>query len=149
VGTVVVDDHILRDLLAGERSLDLGGFGAGGIATTGLWLFRLCSAFAVSSVSGKLSKPVSALSEDLQAAFRARIIALPDEILVLSLGDLAWPMAQLRAHHRAAGRNLSAAMTEALAVAHHLQGELAVSRHDVGPNLRAAAEADGIAFHVL
>jgi hypothetical protein len=68
---------------------------------------------------------------------------------VLSMRDLAWPMARLQARQRAEGRNLSAAMVEALVAAHDLGGFLAVSRHDVGPNLRAAAEADGIPFHIL
>ena len=77
------------------------------------------------------------------------MIALPPDIAVLSMRDIAWPMARLQARHRAAGRNLSAAMVEALATAHDLDGGLAVSRLDVGPNLKAAAEADGIPFDVL
>jgi len=58
-------------------------------------------------------------------------------------------MAELQSHHRAEGRPLSAAMVEALADAHRLSGDIAVLTHDLGPNLRAAAEADGVAFHVL
>jgi hypothetical protein len=38
---------------------------------------------------------------------------------------------------------------EALAAAHRLGQALAVSQSDVGPNLRAAAVADGVAFYVL
>ncbi len=62
---------------------------------------------------------------------------------------MAWPMALLQTRHRASGRRLSAAMVEALAAAHRLGWGIAVSRNDVGPNLRAAAEADGVAFHAL
>jgi hypothetical protein len=40
-------------------------------------------------------------------------------------------------------------MVEALAAAHRLGAGIAVARGDVGPNLRAAAASDGIAFHVL
>ncbi len=58
-------------------------------------------------------------------------------------------MAQLQTRHRGNGHNLSAAMVEALAAAHVLDGSLAVSRNDVGPILKAAAEADGIELHVL
>lgn len=58
-------------------------------------------------------------------------------------------MAQLQARHRGEGRNLTAAMVEGLAAAHELEGSLAVSGRDVGPNLRAAAETHGIPFHVL
>ena len=148
MATVVIDDHLLRDLLAGERGGDLDGL-ADGLATTGLWLFRLSSSFADPRSSGKLSAPVAAMPVELQDAFRARIVALPPEITVLSMRDLAWPMGQLQARHRGEGRNLSAAMVEALAAAHELGAALAVSQHDVGPNLRAAAEADGVSFHIL
>ncbi len=40
-------------------------------------------------------------------------------------------------------------MDEALAVAHVLGAQIAVSARDVGPILRAAAEHDGIVFHIL
>ncbi|GAC1380980.1 MAG: hypothetical protein NVSMB4_09670 [Acidimicrobiales bacterium] len=145
----VVDDHLLRDILVGHRDEDLGGVAPDGVATTGLWLFRLCSSFADPTVVGRLSRPVSSLPKDLQARFQAQLLALPPSIAVLSLQRLAWPMALLQTRHRAQGRSLSAAMVEALAAAHQLGQAIAVSRHDVGPNLRAAAAADGLAFHVL
>jgi hypothetical protein len=148
VTTVVVDDHLLRDVLTGERDADLGGL-ATGLATTGLWLLRLCSSLAAAGVFGKLSAPVAALPPDLQQRFRQQLVALPDEIEVLHLRQLAWPMARLQAEHRREGRQLSAVMVEALAAAHALGAAIAVSRHDVGPNLAAAADRDGIAFHVL
>lgn len=149
MGVVVIDDHLLRDVLVGDRDAALDGLALEGIATTGLWLFRLCSSFADPTVTGKLSAPVAALPPELQAAFRAQLVALPAEIEVLRLRVLAWPMAELQTRHRAAGRPLSAAMVEALAAAHQLGAAIGVSRHDVGPNLQAAAHADGVAFHVL
>ncbi|HVM51726.1 MAG TPA: hypothetical protein VM262_00885 [Acidimicrobiales bacterium] len=145
----VVDDHLLRDILVGHRDETLDGLAPDGVATTGLWLFRLCSSFADPTVVGKLSRPVAALPEDMQERFRAQLVALPPSIEVLSLRDMAWPMALLQTRHRASGRSLSAAMVEALAAAHLLGRGIAVSRNDVGPNLRAAAEADGVVFHVL
>lgn len=146
--TVVVDDHLLRDILTGARPGDLGGL-ASAIATTGLWLFRLSSAWAAPDRVGKLAAPVAALSEHQQARFLGQLMAIPSEIQVLHLRDLAWPMAQMQHRHRTAGRQLSAAMVEALAAAHELDAAIAVSRADVGPNLRAAAEHDGVAFHVI
>ena len=92
---------------------------------------------------------VAGLPDELQAAFRAQLIALPPDVEILSLRELAWPMAELQARHRAAGRPLSATMVEALAAAHTLHVGIAVSAGDVGPSLQAAAESDGIAFHVL
>lgn len=145
----VVDDHLLRDVLVGRRDRYLDGLASTGIATTGLWLFRLYSSFADPRARGRLSAPAAALPEEMQAVFRAQLVALPDGIEVLGLRDLAWPMAELQSRHRARGRGLSAAMAEALAAAHQLDAAIAVSHDDVGPNLRAAAGADGIAFHVL
>lgn len=146
---VVIDDHLLRDVLVSARPPDLGGVAPDGIATTGLWLFRLSSSFANPTVTGKLSAPVASLPAELQADFRSQLVALPNEIEVLPMRALAWPMAELQARHRAHRQNLSATMVEALAAAHHLHAAIAVSRHDVGPNLQAAARADGIVFHVL
>jgi hypothetical protein len=149
VASVVIDDHLLRDVLAGERTLDLDGVAPGGIATTGLWLFRLCSSFANPQIAGELSAPVLGLPADLQADFRSQLTALPAEIEVLPMRAVAWLMADLQSRHRAEGRALSAAMVEALAAAHWLGAGIAVSTRDVGPNLRAAAQADSVAFHVL
>lgn len=146
---VVVDDHLLRDILTGERTPDLGGIAPDGIATTGLWLFRLCSSLADPEVAGKLSEPVAGLPADVQDRFRAQITTLPDEIEVLPMRELSWSMALLQHRHRSQGRGLSAAMVQALAVAHRLGASIAVSTSAVGPNLRDSAIADGIVFHVL
>jgi hypothetical protein len=145
---VVIDDHLLRDVLVGERPFDLG-IEADGLATTGLWLFRLCSSFAHPTVVGKLSAPVAALSEQLQAEFRSQLMALPAGVDVVHMRDLAWLMAELQSRHRAERRLLSAAMVEALAAAHWLGGAIAVSANDVGPHLQAAARADRIPFHLM
>ena len=146
---MVIDDHLLRDVLAGQRTMDLDGLAPEGVSTTGLWLFRLCSSFADPTVAGKLSAPVSGLPAELRADFRAQLTALPAAITVLPMREIAWLMAELQVRHRAAGRGLSAAMVEALASAHRLEVGIAVSANDVGRNLRSAAEADGIAFVVV
>lgn len=146
--TVVIDDHLLRDVLTGNRPPDLEGI-ATSLATTGLWLFRLSSAWAAPDVVGKLTAPVAALSADQQELFRARLVALPDDIEVLPLRQLAWPMALLQHRHRGRGHPLSAAMAEALAAAQTLGGAIAVSSQDVGPNLKAAAEHDQVPFIIV
>ena len=145
---IVIDDHLLRDVLVGSRSPDLDGVAPDGIATTGPWLHRVSSSFADPEAIGKLSGPVATLPEELQARFRAQLVALPAAIATLPLRELSWPMAVLQTRHHAARRPLSAAMVEALAAAHRLGGGIAVSRNDVGPNLRAATGADGLAFHI-
>jgi hypothetical protein len=149
VASVVVDDHLLRDILTGERTSDLDGLAPDGVATTGLWLFRLCYSLADPEVAGKLSAPVAGLPADVQDRFRAQITALPDDIEVLPIRELSWTMALLQQRHRSEGRGMSAAMVEALAAAHQLNAGIAVSTSDIGPNLRDSAIADGIAFHAL
>lgn len=146
---LVIDDHLLRDVLVGHRDPGFEGLAPDGVATTGPWLFRLCSAWAESESRGRLSKPVAGLSSELRAAFQARVVSLPSDIEVVPLRELAWPMAELRARHRAASLGLSTAMAEALAAALHLGGAIAVSNRDVGPNLRAAARSEGVTFHTL
>jgi predicted nucleic acid-binding protein len=148
VPTVLIDDHLLRDVLTGARGSDLGGL-ATSLATTGLWLFRLNSSWADPLVEGKLSLPVRNLSAERQTRFLERLTALPEEIEVLPLRQLARSMATLQRRHRSQGRPLSTAMVEALAAAHFLKSAIAVSQNDVGPHLRAAAEFDGIGFHIL
>lgn len=148
MATVVIDDHLLRDILTGNRPRDLNGI-ATSLATTGLWLFRLSSAWAAPEVVGKLTAPVATLPASQQELFRARLVALPDEVEVLPLRQLAWPMALLQHRHRSEGRPLSAAMAEALAAAQALGGAIAVSSQDVGPNLKAAAEHDHVPFNVV
>lgn len=88
------------------------------MATTGPWLFRIISAWASPDVAGKLTAPIAALPADQQERFRAQLVALPDEIEVLPLSQLAWPMAELQHRHRNEGHPLSSTMVEALAAAH-------------------------------
>jgi len=104
---------------------------------------------AATDVAGKLTAPVAALSAEQQDRFRTLLVALPESIEVQHLRQLAWLMAQLQTRHRAGGRPLSAAMAKALAAAQALEASIAVSHLDVGPHLKAAAEHDGVSFHVL
>lgn len=119
-------------------------------ATTGLWLFRLSSAWATPEVLGKLTAPVAALSADQQELFRARLVALPDEIEVVPLRHIAWPMALLQHRHRIEGRPLSAAMAEALTVAHALGccDRRVQARRWTQPQGRRRARSSRIPHHV-
>jgi hypothetical protein len=96
-----------------------------------------------------LTAPVATLPFEQQELFRARLVALPDAIEVLPLRQLAWPMALLHHRDRIEGRPLSAAMAEALTAAQALGAAIAVSSHDVGPNLKASAEHDHVPFHIM
>ena len=138
--TIVVDDHLLHDVLEGQRALDLGGL-ANRLATRRVVAISAEQFLAVGAVPG--------LPAEQLARYRAQLVALPAEIDVLHLRNLAWPMAELQQRHRGFGHHLSAAMVEALAAAHELKAGIAVSRDDVGPGLMAAANEDGIEFHAL
>ncbi len=113
------------------------------LGTTNLWLFRFVSSLT-REAGGSLTKVV-----DDPSGFRLELIARLESLTVVPLEQLVWPMAELQEHHRRARRPMSAAMVEVLAAAHHLNGEIAVAAVDVGPTLRAAAEADGIPFRVV
>ncbi len=145
----VVDDHLLRDILTGERILDLEGIAPAGVATTGLWLFLRCSSLAEPGSAGKQSAPVAGFPSHVQARFPSQLTALRDEIEVRSMRELAWSVAELQHRHRRHGRGMSAAIVEALAAAERLSEGIAVSKLDVEPNLKASAEADGVAFRSL
>src|SRR5215212_1645544 len=69
VAATVVDDDLLGDILVGHRNETVDRLAPDGVATTGLWLFRLCSWFADPTVVGKLSGPVASLPEVYKRAF--------------------------------------------------------------------------------
>ena len=127
----------------------MDGLAPEGVATTSLWQVRLRSSHADPEVAGKLPEPVAGLPADVQDRFRAHLTALPDEIEVLPMRGLSWMTAELQHRHRRQGRGMSVAMAEALAAAHRLNAGIAVSTHDVGPDLRDSAMADGVAVHAL
>ena len=104
MASFVIDDHLVRDILTGECPSDLDRIAPQGLATTSLWLFRLCSSFARPTVSGRLSAPVAELPDDIQARLRFQLVQLPDEIEVLPMRDISWLMADLQRRYREAGR---------------------------------------------
>ena len=126
----VLDDHLLRDLLAGEVS--------GGLAqvltnhepaTTNLYLLRLCRSVA-SAAGGTLtgSWPIK-----MRQALGRQLVSLPDDIEVVPLRTLAFRMAELADAYR-----LSTLGAEAVAVSEHLSAPLCVWAGDDGPNIRSA-----------
>ena len=126
----VLDDHLLRDLLAGEASDGLEQVLADHEpATTNLYLLRLCRS-VVSAAGGALtgSWPTRA-----RQALGRQLVSLPDDIEVVPVRILAFRMAELADAHR-----LSILGAEAVAAAEHLAGPLCVWAGDDGPNIRAA-----------
>ncbi len=113
---ILVDDHLLLDLLVTrERPTLESARQAEGLATTGLWYYRLCHAVTSPTIVGQLSGPLASLPPDRRQAAVRSIVDLPDDITLLSLRELAPAMAKLSRRHR-----LNAISLEALAATIHL-----------------------------
>ena len=144
---ILLDDHLVRDLAAGQLPAEIDT--VEDLATTNLWLFRLASSLAREGLGGSLSGAIRGLGVDELARFRLELTDQLETLTVVPLREIVWSMAELQRQHAEAGRRLSTIMVEALAAAHFLGAEIAVSAIDVGPGLRAAAEADAVAFRVI
>lgn len=131
----VLDDHLLRDLLADEVSTGLAQILADHApATTNLYLVRLCRS-VVTAAGGALtgSWPARARRE-----LGRQLVALPDDVEVVPMRTLAFRMAELADANR-----LSTLSAEAVAAAEYLDAPLCVWAGDDGPRVRAAVVALG------
>lgn len=129
----LLDDHLLRDLLADEA-----GAGLESIlhdhepTTTNLYLVRLCRS-VVSATGGALT---GSWAPSARRALGRRLVALPEEVEVVPMRSLAFRMAELADEH-----GLSTLGAEAVAAAEHLDAPLCVWAGDDGPRIRAAMAA--------
>lgn len=132
----VLDDHLLRDLLADEVGSGLESILEGcQPATTNMYLVRLCCSVA-KAAGGSLtgSWPLSA-----RRTLGRKLVSLPEHIEVVPMRTLASRMAELATDHR-----LSTLGAEAVAAAEYLDAPLCVWDGDDGPNIRSAmAGVDG------
>lgn len=137
----MLDDHLLRDLLAGDLGGDLQHLlGAHQPATTNLYFLRLCKS-VVSARGGQLTGGWPA---ERRRALGRSLVDLPESILMVPLQALAFRMAELTGSHR-----VSTLGAEAVAAAEHLSGPLCVWTGDDGPGTRACAEANGLAYRTV
>lgn len=130
----VVDDHLLLRILLGDEPQELRPDG-GRVFATGLWYHRLCRSVGDRSVVGVFSRALGGVDPPVAAAAVEAITRLPDSIDLLSLRELAWPMARLIDD----GVRLNLMSLEALAAAEHLEAELCLAAADENPPLLAAA----------
>ena len=131
----VLDDHLLRDLLTRRIGLGLEAvLRDHEPATTNLYFLRLCKSVARAE-GGALTGP---LPPAMRRALGRRLVALPVDIEVASMRDIAFRMAELAATHRLS--NLGA---EAVAAAEHLEAPLCVWDGNDGPQIRAAMATVG------
>jgi hypothetical protein len=139
--SVVLDDHLLRDLLADDVGPELAEVLAQfEPATTNLFLVRLCKS-VVSARGGSLTGSWSATA---RSALGQRLVALPDRVRVVPMTDLAFDMATVARDHR-----VSTLGAEAVAAAIRLGGPLGVWAGDDGPGIRAAADAAGVPYRTI
>ncbi len=131
---VVVDDHLLLQILLDDEPVDLRPPGAP-VSTTGLWYHRLARALADPTVTGTMSRRLGDVEPRMARRAIAAVASLPEGIGLVSIRSLAWPMAQLIAD----GVHLNLMSLEALAAAHHLEAELCLAAADDNAPLRAAA----------
>jgi len=138
---VVLDDHLLRDLLSADVSDNLASVLVDGEpATTNLYYLRLCRS-VVAARGGRLTGSWPA---ERRRSLGRILRPLPDMIAVVPMRSLAFHMAEMTHVHR-----ISALGAEAVAAAVHLNGTLCVWAGDDGPDIRAAANASGVAYRAI
>jgi hypothetical protein len=136
---ILVDDHLLLRVLLHDEPEDLRVQGAR-ISTTGLWYHRLCRALSNTTVTGALSKSLGNADPLLGARATRAVTELPETVGLVSLRDLAWPMADLLGQ----GVRLNLMSLEVLAAAQHLGAEICLAAIDENPPLIAAAATLGV-----
>ena len=137
----LLDDHLLRDLLAQNLSRDLVHvFGQQEPATTNLYLYRL----ARSIVSARGGALTGSWSTEQRRQLGRRLIELSESVQVVPMRTLAYRMGEIAATHR-----VSTLGAEAAAAAEHLRATLYVWEGDDGPGIRTAVTAVGAPYRTV
>jgi hypothetical protein len=141
VTSALLDDHLLRDVLADDLSRTLRTLlRRHEPATTNLYLHRLCKS-VLSARGGALT---GAWPPEQRRELGRRLSSLPAEIQVVPMRTLAFRMAEIADAHR-----VSTLGAEAVAAAESLGGPLCVWEGDEGPRIRSAAAAVGVTYRAL
>jgi len=130
---VLLDDHLLRDWIAGPDAALRQAIRHDSLATTNLFFTRLCKS-AAGRQGGAL---LGGWDRDERGALIAALVALPDEFEVVPIRALVWRMGQLVAEHR----GLSTLGPEPVAAAEYLDARVLVSSRDVSPGVRDACRS--------
>jgi hypothetical protein len=141
VTIALLDDHLLRDMLARDLGADLSQLlGEHEPATTNLYLHRLCKS-VVSARGGALT---GSWPMERRRELGRSLLALPDTVRIVPMRLLAYRMAEIAAANR-----VSTLGAEATAAAEHLSAPLCVWAGDDGPAIRAAVTAIGAEYQVI
>jgi hypothetical protein len=137
----VLDDHLLRDVLAGEVGEQLAHVvETHELATTNMYFVRLCKS-VIAARGGRLT---GGWSIEHRRALAQRLVQLPESILVVPMRRIGFRMAELADAHR-----LSTLGAEAVATSEQISGSLCVWEGDDGPGIRTAAQAAGVTCVVI
>jgi hypothetical protein len=137
----VLDDHLLRDLVADDVGDELRRIvDEYDLATTNLYFVRLCKS-VIGARGGQLTGNWSMAR---RGALGQRLLQLPDSIHIVPIRLIGYRMAELAATQR-----VSTLGAEAIAAAEHLAGQLYVWDGDDGPRIRAAAAATQISYRTV
>jgi len=130
VSRAILDDHLLRDLLADDVPPELVNVLAKHEpATTNLYLYRL-SRSVVAAGGGALTGRWSA---EQRQALGSKLLMLPGRVEIVPLRTIAYRMAEIAATHR-----VSTLGAECVAASEHLDAPLCVWSGDDGPGIRTA-----------
>jgi hypothetical protein len=141
VSQVVLDDHLLRDVLAGEQGRRVARLVATNeLATTNLYYVRLCK----SVVGARGAALTGAWSQERRRELGRRLLALPESIAVLPMRLIGYRVAELAHDHK-----VSTLGAEAVAAAEKLGASLCVWDGDDGPGIREAARATGVTYRTF
>jgi hypothetical protein len=137
----LLDDHLLRDLLARHVSADLADvLGQQEAATTNLYLYRL-SRSVVSARGGALT---GSWPSEQRRELGRRLLELPESVQVVPMRVVAYRMAEI-----ANAQRVSTLGAEAAAAAEYLGAALYVWEGDDGPGIRSAVTAVGAPYRTV
>ena len=137
----ILDDHLLRDLLAGDLPAELADvLDRHEPATTNLYLYRLSK----SVVSARGRALTGGWTTAQRRALGANLLAVNDRIQIVPLSTIAYRMAEIADAHR-----VSTLGAESVAAAEHLAAPLYVWSGDDGSGIRAAMTDLGLEYRTM
>ncbi len=138
---VVLDDHLLRDLLADDVSALLARLlVTHEPCTTNMYLLRLCRS-VVTARGGQLT---GSWTQEQRGSLGRKLVTITTDIEIVPMHLLAMRMAEIVEANR-----VSTLGAEAVAAAEHVRGPLAVWVGDDGLGIRAAAKANRVAYRAI